>query len=48
MSDEVALVLKAVVMVGGLIAAAFWLASANVTVPDNQDGFLLLFRELGS
>ena len=47
MSDEIALVLKAVVVVGGLIAAAFWLASANVTVPDNQDGFIAALQRIG-
>jgi hypothetical protein len=40
MPNEVALVLKAIVVVGGLIAAVFWLASSHVTVPDNQDGFI--------
>ena len=47
MSDEVVLVLKAVVVVGGLIAAAFWLASARVTVPDNQDTFIAALQRIG-
>jgi hypothetical protein len=33
---EGVLLLKAVVLLGGLIAAAFWLAAAQVTVPDDQ------------
>ena len=37
MPNEVVLVLEVVMVVGGLIAAAFWLASANVTVPEDQD-----------
>ena len=47
MNDEVVLVLKAVVVVGGLIAAAFWLASARVTVPDDQDSFLTALQRIG-
>ena len=47
MRYEVVLVLKAVVVVGGLIAAAFWLASARVTVPDNQDTFIAAFQRIG-
>jgi hypothetical protein len=47
MPDEVVLVLEAVVVVGGLIAAAFWLASANVTVPDNQDSFIAALQRIG-
>ena len=47
MPDEVVLVLKAVVVVGGLIAAAFWLASAHVTVPDNQDSFIAALQRIG-
>ena len=41
------LVLKAVVVVGGLIAAAFWLSSARVTVPDNQDTFIAALQRIG-
>jgi hypothetical protein len=48
MPDQVALVLEAVVVVGGLVAAIFWLASANVTVPTIRTASLLLFRGLGS
>jgi hypothetical protein len=47
MPDEVALVLEAVVVVGGLIAAAFWLASANVTVPDDRDSFIAALQRIG-
>jgi hypothetical protein len=47
MPDEVALVLEAVVVVGGLIAAAFWLASANVTVLDDQDSFIAALQRIG-
>ena len=47
MRDEVVLVLKAVVVVGGLIAAAFWLSSARVTVPDNQDTFIAALQRIG-
>ena len=47
MRDEVVLVLKLVVVVGGLIAAAFWLSSARVTVPDNQDTFIAALQRIG-
>ena len=47
MGDEVVLVLKAVVVVGGLIAAAFWLSSARVTVPNNQDTFIAALQRIG-
>ena len=47
MPDEAVLVLEAVVVVGGLIAAAFWLASANVTVPDNQHSFIAALQSVG-
>ncbi len=47
MPDAVVLVLEAVVVVGGLIAAAFWLASANVTLPDNQDAFIAALQRIG-
>ena len=47
MPDEVVLVLKAVMLLGGLIAAAFWLASANVTVPDDQDSFIAALQRIG-
>ena len=46
MPDDVVLVLKAVVVIGGLIAAAFWLASANVTVPDNHDRFTAALQRI--
>jgi hypothetical protein len=47
MPDEVVLVLEAVVLLGGLIAAAFWLASANVTVQDDQDSFIAALQKIG-
>jgi hypothetical protein len=47
MPDEVVLVLKAVVLIGGLIAAAFWLAAAQVTVPNDQDSFTASLQRIG-
>lgn len=35
-----AVVLKAGVVVSGLIASGFWLQSASITVRDNQDKFM--------
>jgi hypothetical protein len=40
------LVLQALVVVGGVIAAAFWLASANVSVPDDQDSLIAALRRV--
>jgi hypothetical protein len=47
MPNEVVLVLEVVVVVGGLIAAAFWLASAYVTVPDNPNSFIAPLQRIG-
>jgi hypothetical protein len=46
MPDDVVLVLKAVVVIGGLIAAASWLASTNVTVPHDQDSFTAALQRI--
>jgi hypothetical protein len=47
MPDEGVLLLKAVALLGGLIAAAFWLAAAQVTVPDDQDSFIAALQRIG-
>jgi hypothetical protein len=40
--------LKVIVVVGGLIAAGFWLWSALVPVPDNQDTFIAALQRIAT
>lgn len=46
MRSAAVLLLKGAVIFGGLIAAGFWLASALVTVPDNQDTFIAALQKI--
>lgn len=47
MSEAAIFLLSAIVVVCGLIAAGFWLWSALVAVPDNQDTFIAALQKIG-
>lgn len=47
MKDVMIALLNGAVVLGGVAAAAFWLWSALVVVPDNQDTFIDALQKIG-